>query len=126
MSYQFNLPPAPAVRPRFTQVNLGKYSPEHEGWIVVFDIDAELSNNEHAFNIADNRLSGKDRMDAMYAWLEGACVAWNFTKTTINAAGDEETVPLKQPRDGGTHQLPQSLLKPLSEAFAEVSQASKN
>jgi hypothetical protein len=126
MSLPFNLQPAPAVQSRYIQVDLAPYAPEHAGWVVVFDADAPVSNNENAFNIADARLSGQQRVQAMYDWITGACVAWNFTQTTDDGQGNVVTELMPQPRDGGAQLLPQSLLRPITEAFSEAVSPTKN
>lgn len=125
-SNPFNLPPAPSVKPRYVQKDLGAYSPDHTGWIIVFDIDTNIGANEAAFKIADNKLTGEDRMQAMYDWIAAICVAWNFTQTSYDQDGNETVGLIPQPRNGGAKYLPQALLKPISEAFADSAVPEKN
>jgi hypothetical protein len=119
---QFHLPPAPSVKHRYVTVDLGKFSPDHAGWLVVYDIDVSIAYNELAFRIGDVSLSSRARIQAAYDLISSIAVAWNFT--TTNEALEVTAIP--QPREGGANQIPESLLKPILDGFAEASGNTKN
>jgi hypothetical protein len=122
----FNLQPAPSIRPRFAQVDLGDYDPARKGWIAVLSVDVPLSNQEHLLKLADGTLSAEARYLAMYDYLQGFVVAWNFTKTTIDAEGNEVTTLIPQPSEGGVRELTEPLMRNLMDAYRDATAASKN
>jgi hypothetical protein len=122
----FNLSPAPAVKNRYVLSDLGKYDKTYEGWVVVYDIDSPMSNNEHLFNMSDTSLDAHTRMTSMFDYLKTIIIAWNFTQVTVDSSGNESITLRPQPREGGLEGLPDSLIKPIMEGYKDATAASKN
>jgi hypothetical protein len=110
----------------------------YAGWMVICNLDVDLSTNLDAADMADSTLPMTTRMASMEHWISSIVAEWNFVTTVQTPALDPETEkvipgqftetvqPLPQPSQGGARYCRQELLPAIAQAFAKAIQPSPN
>lgn len=114
---RYGLAPAPKKLSRYAKIDMGKYVEGYDGWIIVFNLDADLGAYELLAR-ADDEESVVTQLAIFREWGAKVIRAWNFTRPVAEDSDEVELLP--QPAEGGMAFLPQALLLALGQAYGDA------